>query len=302
MKKFIVPLKIKILLSIFLLLFRCGPQVENTQKTTELRIVSLSPNMTEILFALSLGDQVVGVTDFCEYPPEVQSKTRVGGYLNPNMEIMVSLKPNLIVMLNYNDELKKKLMSFSFPILQIRNDTIEDVFASIDTIGSVTGRQVAADSLKKYIQKKISTIQNLAKELPQKRVFFCIGRERNNLQDIYSVGSGTFLNQLLEIAGGENIFADISLKYPKVSQEAILTRNPDIIIETWSVKGKSETELSRHRNAWKMLPTIKAVKNSHIFLLTEDYMLVPGPRMVLILEKLFELLHPSLVAKPSGAS
>lgn len=301
MKKIIQPVTIAIWFGIFLQFIGCGKQIEDTHKTGGQRIISLSPNITEILFALNLGEQVVGVTDFCEYPPAVRAKTRVGGYLNPNMEVIVSLKPTLVVMLNYNQDLKQKLMNFAFPILLIRNDRIEDVFASIDTIGSITGRERQADSLIQHIQTTITKIQRISKELPKRRVLFCIGRKPEGLQDIYAVGSSTFLNQLLEIAGAENIFEDISLKYPKVTPEAILTRNPEIIIETWSAKGKSEAELERHRNAWKMLPSINAVKNEQIFLLTEEYMLIPGPRMGLILEKLFELLHPSSITKPSSA-
>lgn len=261
------------------------------------RIVSLAPNITEILFALHLDESIVGVTDFCNYPPPAGTKVRVGGYLNLNLEMVLALRPTLVIMLSYQQALKEKLNALQISSLMIKSDSIEDILEAIVRIGAATDRLEEAQQLSRTISQKLNWYQHHLATVPPKTVLFIIGRNPGTLEGITAVGGKSFLNQLIEYAGGENIFANISMLYPKVTQEEIVARNPMIIIEASPFTNPTPAQLEHHRQAWQQLSSLTCVQSKQIFFLEQDYTLIPGPRILQLLEQLVQILHPDIYEK-----
>lgn len=261
------------------------------------RIVSLAPNITEILFALHLDESIVGVTDFCNYPPPARTKVRVGGYLNLNLEMVLALRPTLVVMLSYQQALKEKLDVLRISSLMIKSDSIEDILEAVVRIGAATDRLEEAQQLSRTISQKLNWYQHRLTTVPPKTVLFIIGRNPGTLEGITAVGGKSFLNQLIEYAGGENIFADISMLYPKVTQEEIVARNPMIIIEASPFTNPTPAQLEQHRQAWQQLSSLTCVQSKQIFFLEQDYTLIPGPRILQLLEQLVQIIHPDIYEK-----
>lgn len=255
-----------------------------------LRILSLSPNVTEILFAIGLGDKVVGVTDFCRYPPEATEKEKIGGLLNPNLEKMFALEPNLVIMLPAHGDLSRKMEKRGIATLVVPNDTVDDVVRSIEAIGGATGRDSAAAGLVGRIR---SSIEKARARKPAKRwrTMMVVDRTRGALSDIYVAGPGTYLDEVIRIAGGENAFGDALARYPSAGLEEILHRNPEVIIELKpgdTVRREAEQEI---RAEWERLPGLVAAEEGRIFVLAGEYLLVPGPRIAMAIDSVGALLE-----------
>ncbi|MDZ7263367.1 MAG: helical backbone metal receptor [candidate division KSB1 bacterium] len=283
-----------ILFFILAILTSVASRVGAVPSTSHQRIVSLAPNITEILFALNLDESIVGVTDFCNYPPQAQTRVKVGGYLNLNLEVVLALKPTLVVMLSYQKSLKHKLDALQISSLTVKSDNIEDILDAIIQIGAATERMGEAQTLTQTITQRLNWYQRRLAETPPKTVLFIIGRNPGTLEGISAVGGKSFLNQLIEYAGGKNIFADFGMQYPKVTQEEIVARNPMIIVEALPFSNPTAVQLERHRQAWQQLSSLQCVQNRQIFLLENDYTLIPGPRILLIVEQLLKIIHPDI--------
>lgn len=256
----------------------------------ELRILSLSPNTTEILFALGLGDRVVGVSDFCRYPPEAAAKPKVGGLLNPNLERMIALEPNLVVLLPAHGDLGDKLAARGIRALIVPNDTVEDVFGSIEAIGAATGKEGAAAALVDSIR---AVMDDVCANPPDRRyeTMIVVSRAGASVEDVFVAGSGTYLDELLRRAGGRNVFGESLARYPEPSVEEILHKNPEVILEIRPEGKSDETETRLARAAWGRLPGLRAAQTGNVFALTGDYLVVPGPRMGRTLRDLAAVLH-----------
>lgn len=256
----------------------------------ELRILSLSPNTTEILFALGLGDRVVGVTDFCRYPPEAAAKPKIGGLLNPNLERMIALEPNLVVLLPAHGDLGDKLAARGIRALIVPNDTVEDVFGSIEAIGAATGKGGAAAALVDSIR---AVMDDIRANPPDRRyeTMIVVSRAGTSVEDVFVAGSGTYLDELLRRAGGTNVFGGSLARYPEPSVEEILHKNPEVILEIRPEGKGDETETRLARAAWGRLPGLRAAQTGNVFALTGDYLVVPGPRMGRTLRDLAAVLH-----------
>lgn len=261
-------------------------------QTGRMRIISLSPNITEVLFALGLDNEIVGVTEFCKYPKAALEKAKVGGYGNPDLETIVSLKPTIIIMLNFSAAVKDKLRGFNIETLVVTNETVEEVLDSITKIGQATQRDDSAERLILSIRTKVDSVRKKYENQPKPGVLLGIGRNPEDITNMYVAGPGTFLNELLEIAGGKNIVSDVEIKYPKISLEEIITRNPEIILEPVLQVNPTPEYLEKFKTSWAQLPGIEAVKNGEIHFLFGDFILIPGPRMLLTLDQIVKILHP----------
>ncbi|MBN1827133.1 MAG: ABC transporter substrate-binding protein [Candidatus Eisenbacteria bacterium] len=279
-----------ILLVPILLFFRFRETTPGGRESSDLspdslRILSLSPNLTEIVFRLGLGGRVVGVTDFCRYPPEAAEKPKVGALLNPNLERMFALEPNLVLMLPAHGGLGEKLSSRGIRSLTVRNDTVEDVLDSIERIGGATGRADRAAALVDSIRGRMEAVRSAPPSI-RRRTMIVVSRAGRRIEDVFAVGPGTFLNELLFRAGGRNVFENALARYPEVSVEEILHKNPEVIIELRPDGTDQETERSLARAAWATLPGLKAAEEGRVYVLVGDHLLVPGPRMARIVEEL----------------
>ncbi len=256
------------------------------------KIISLTPNFTEILYAIGAGDNIIGISDYSNYPPEVKSITKVGGLFNLNFEAVLSLKPDLVIMPPSLKGESDKLKGFGIMCLVLKNETVEDIIESITEMGKATGFEKQAVLLSGRIKNKLTSISARVKSFPKKKVLFLIGKSPGTLQGLTAAGKYTFINELITAAGGENIIKTGVSRYPKISKESLVELDPDIIFDASYTMGTSSEDMEREKKLWKMLPTLKAVKNNRIIYLTEDFLLIPGPRITQIAEIFLSHIHP----------
>ena len=267
-----------------------NPNLEGSKESGCQRIVSLAPSATEILFSLGLGDKVVGVTRFCNYPPEAQGKIKVGGFYDPNYEVILSLKPDLVVLLNEHEKPREYLSSLNIDLLVLDHRSLDGILDSITKIGMACERGEEARGIVEDLSRRIEVVRSKTKDLPSPRVMVSIGRSVGELKNIYIAGQDGFYNEMLNLAGGRNIYTDNRIKFPLLSKEAIVRLNPDIIIDLVAgVEGEKPAIAD-----WEKFREVNAVKNKRVYLLTEDYMVIPGPRFILIIEKLARIIHPEI--------
>ena len=258
------------------------------------RIISTSPSITEMLFELGLEDRIVAVTDFCIYPEEACLLPSIGGVLNPDIETIVSLTPDLIILQSDSAKVKKNIKSLGIPTFSIKVRTISDIFESINRLGKELNCQEAAKKLLLLLKGKINAYkQRLEGKLP-KKVLLLLGDSSDPARDLYAVGPGTFLNELLVLSGGKNILQKSKAQYPKLSKEYIIKQSPEIIIEAGPKSNLSQKEIDYRVKQWNRFPTIQAVRDKRIYFIGADYILIPGPRLIKILENFVEVIHPDL--------
>ncbi|MEK9138370.1 MAG: cobalamin-binding protein [Bacteroidota bacterium] len=256
-----------------------------TLSSTPHRIISLAPSITETLFAIGSGDQVAGVTDFCNHPPEATKKSRVGGMTNPNIEAIISLKPDLIVLSmegNVREDFNK-LLSIGVPVFVTNPRTLAGIHKSIDDLGRLTGNTATAAMLTRTMRHREDSIRSVAKQ--KTRVLLIV-----SLQPLIVVGSKTFLAEMVEMAGGENIAASAPLTYPTLSREAVVAANPAAIIVMSGVFTNT-SELVSLFPEWR---TLSAVRENRIFRIDADLVSRPGPRAIDGLVALYQIIHARL--------
>lgn len=248
------------------------------------RIVSTSPSITETLFALGLGDRVVGVSQFCRFPPEVERLPRVGTYLKPNAEVIARLAPDLTIVHSAAFELIASLNALRLRHVVVDRGTTSSVFSAIREIGAATGVPDRADALVRTLEHGLADVRDRGSRRPHRTVLLIIGRRPGMLADLVAVGRDRYLNDLIQIAGGANVLADrVTAPYPRISMETVIRLDPDVILDTVDM---GETDAERraregaNRQLWSAYPLLSAVRANHIHAATTDPLVVPGPRIV----------------------
>jgi iron complex transport system substrate-binding protein len=259
------------------------------------RIVSTAPSITEALFALGLGSQVVGVSRFCDFPPEVQKLPKVGTYIKPDPEAIARLAPDLVILQGDPTELTNRLDALHIAFVEVPHGTLNDVFTGIEIIARASGSPDLAAPLVGKIKSGLDAIQTKAKALPSPRVIVIANRRQGMLADLVAIGPDNYVNQILEIAGGINALAKPGLpQYPHISLETVLRENPDVIID---LSGSQQTEAARQAaraailSLWQQNGELSAVRKGHVYVGTSNALLVPGPRTVEAAQKLFDYIH-----------
>jgi iron complex transport system substrate-binding protein len=257
------------------------------------RIVSLSPHLTETLYALGQQNKIVAVSDFCDYPEEASSKEKIGGLLNPNLEKMIYLQPDLIVGTPAHKELAAQLQGYHIRSLLLPNDRLADIFRTIDTLGVVLNCRGRADSLQRLIRDSLNFYQHKAREelTFHPAAMLVIGREAPLLKNITAAGGNTFLSEMWTLLGGTNSFAALPAKYAQINTEAIQQKNPDCIIEfkfkaRWNVQKQKD-----NLRQWLALDNLKAARLGHVFVLNGNYTLIPGPRIYLLARDFLQIMQ-----------
>ena len=261
------------------------------------RVISTSPAITEILFALSVGNKVVGVTDFCSYPKEACILPSIGGPLNPSTETWISLKPDLIIIQEDSEIIQKNANIFKIPSLTVSVSNLKNILISIQSIADSLEVPKAGRQLTDKIKIKINNYRSQLKELQPRQVLMLLSDTNDPSRDLYAVGRGTFLNELLTIAGGENVLSDTMAKYPKISKEYIIAKSPEIIIEVGPKSRLSDQEIKVRKKTWGKYSTLRAVKDDRLYFIGADYILIPGPRLLNILDDFTRTIHPGLFAE-----
>ena len=271
--------------------------IENLPKKNCSRIVSLAPSITEILFALGLGDKVIGVSEFSNYPPAVNQIPKVGGLLNPNYEAIVAAKPDLAIFFENMPGMADKFDSLKIEALAVKHDRLDEILDSIQIIGRHCGKSQEADKIVSEIRSKINSIQSQTSGGNRPKVLISLGHDYSKdasekPQNIYIAGNDGFYSEMVKLAGGQNAYEG-KLPFPMVNIESIITMNPQIIIDIAPVEMKP-TESEIMVKQWKNFDLIDAAKNDRIYVFTEDYTAIPGPRFILTLEKIARIISPQL--------
>ncbi|MGB9681439.1 MAG: ABC transporter substrate-binding protein [bacterium] len=251
------------------------------------RIISIAPANTEILFSLGLGDKVVGVTTWCDYPKEATKKEKIGDFQAPNVEKILSLKPDLVLATGgIQMPIVEKLQQLGITVYVIDPKTIDDVITTIYKVGHITGQDKVARDLGFNLKFRVSTVVSRVKKAQQKpKVFFELWHE-----PLMSVGPGSFVDDLIKKAGGINIAGNAKTPYPIFSLEELIKEDPDVIIGAASSMGAGPLNVAT-RPGWSSL---KAVKEGRIFTIDDNIIFRPGPRLVDALEIIAKYLHPEL--------
>lgn len=255
------------------------------------RIISLAPSVTEMLFAIGAGAQVVGVTQFCDFPSEAAQKPKVG-YANPNLESLIALQPDLIVAPQQflKPDLLDKLEQLKIPVFILADKSVEDIFSHIQTLGRMLDRTTEAVALGMDLRQEIARIKARTQGQPPVRVLYVL-----NSQPLITVGPGSFIDQLIGLVGGVNIAAKSATPYPRLSMETVLQEDPEVLVFP---VGKAEGISDSEQQAWRQWTSLTAVKQGRLRQIPADLLNRPGPRIGKGLELLADILHPSSASVP----
>ena len=250
------------------------------------RIVSLAPSITETLFALGLDDEIVGVTGYCDYPTAALERPKVGGFVSPSIEKILSLGPDLVMATSDGNrrEVVDRLTELGIAVFVTYPKNLDEIFLTIETIGWITGRKKEATRILRDMKRRRGEIIRLTKDLEKPKVFFQVGHKL-----LMTVGRDTFANDLIRTAGGLSISRHEPTRYPVYSIEGLLIKQPDIIIITSMDFKKDCKGLVRTWARWDSIP---AVENGKVFVIDSELVDRPSPRIIEGLEELAEIIHP----------
>lgn len=248
------------------------------------RIVSLAPSHTEILFAIGLGERVVGVSNFCDYPEEAKNKEKVGDSFNVNVEKIIELSPDLVIQYGQGkEEVNKRLEEAGIKVLSYEPESIEDVINLIDELGKITNSQRAAKMTIVDMMTKRDFILSRVAGKERVKVFYEVWD-----QPLMAAGPGSFIDELINLAGGENIAKDAQGKYPQFDLEQLIERNPDVYLTAKDREDKTVDSI-KARDGYE---NINAIKNDRVYILDPNIISRPGPRIVDGLELIARKIHP----------
>ncbi len=249
------------------------------------RIISAVPNVTEMLFAFGLGDRVIAVGDYDQFPPEVAAKQRIGGLLNPNIEKIIELKPDLVITYGTQDVLRDRLQSVGIRMYPFVHGNVEHTLQFMLDLGHTLGADPRAEQVVREIRRTFDDVR--AKAPPMRpKVLLVHNRGAGILGSFYSVGSEAFQHDLMEIAGGQNLFRDVDRETLQPTLEEVISRRPDIIIETLS-SIRDDREIAQRKRDWGTL----GLASGRVYIEGENYLLVPGPRLNLAARRFSEIIR-----------
>lgn len=261
-------------------------------QTTPKRIVSLVPSMTEVLYAIGAGADVVGVSSYDRFPPEVMSKPRVGALIDPDFERILSLKPDLVIVYATQNDLIDRLKRASIPMFVSKHAGLADVTASIRDLGARLGRSERAGQVAGSVERDLDEIRTRVAGRPRPKTAVIFGREPGALRAIYASAGVGFMHDMLLAAGGDDVFGDVKRENLQVTLEVLLARAPEVIIEVHPAEGWTPERLLKEQNVWNSLSSLPAVKSKRVHLLADDRLWAPGPRVAEGVRRLAEVLHP----------
>jgi iron complex transport system substrate-binding protein len=260
------------LLAAALLLAGCGERTAQ-KPHTGLRVVAMAPSTAEILYALGLSNEVVGVSRFCSYPSDVTNKPSVGGLYDPNWEMIVALQPDVVIGLETQKEIETQLKALGIGFTGVSHEHIDEILQSILTIGKACGSETAAQTLFQSLEATASRFTVSPKER-RPRVLVCVGHDES-LSRMYVAAKGTFYDELIERAGGVNACQNAG-GYPEISPEGLASMNPDAVIDILPNPGKFSS------SDWRPYRAV---------VMTNDYAWIPGPRFVFLLEDFSKAIY-----------
>lgn len=260
----------------------------HAQQTPQ-RILSLAPNITEMIYRIGAGDKLVGRTDFCLYPPQASEKQSIGGLLNPDYETMISLQPDIIFLLPAPD-MESRLQALGLATRALPNETIEEILSGLQTMGQILGYQDRAQQVISGIRDTLDFITRETTTRDSLPTLLLVGREPGSIRGLYSAGKATYLTEILNLCGGKNVLSDVPLRYFDVSREDLLIRDPQVIFDFRIGSGEKPVDVAKELQAWESEVGLQAVRRKNVFVLTDRAFLIPGPRIAGIALQLHQYL------------
>ena len=253
-----------------------------------MRIVTLAPSLTEIVYYLGLGDRVVGVTNHCNYPPEAALKPKVGSYINLNVERIISLAPDLVIgTVDGNEKIVVELLDQAgIPVYVVNPRDVREAVETINLLGKVCALGEKGESLARALSARVNHVVEKTAALRKPLVFLQI-----DLHPIMSVNRRTIHHDLIRLAGGKNMTAEEPITYPRISLEEVIQRKPDIILISSMERGG---RFEKAKEDWLKWTSIPAVRNGNVHLIDSDLIDRPSPRVVEGLETMARLIHPEI--------
>lgn len=272
----------------------CGREAQQQKKNVEprpQRIVSLSPSVTEILYGVGAWPQVIAVSQFCSYPEDVKNKPRVNGWDKTNLEQVMALKPDFVIGVDAQEPfLRDKLNGLGVRSLFLKSQTLADIFASIEEIGRATGHEQEATDLSAKTQREIDAVRKAVADRPHPRVLCVVDRVPGTIRDLYTATRGSYLDELIRIAGGESIAPVAEHGYGKINKEAVLTLNPEVIIDM--VQGSKGNFGEDPVAVWNELGEVRAVRDKRIYSMTDPSVIHPSQFIGHTAQVFARALHP----------
>jgi iron complex transport system substrate-binding protein len=279
------------LLVVGLIVLYCG-NIFAAETLSPQRVVSLAPSVTETLFALGFGDRLVGVTTYCDYPIEAQKLPKIGGFMSPSLEVIVAKKPDVVIGVNTaTDPAKAREMErLGLRVTVISVTSLSGILTGIKTIAGLMGSPQTGEKLVGKIDANIQDIKKRVAAAPRRRVLLAVG-----IRPLVVVGGRNFIDELITLAGGENIAGGATQPWLNLPEEYVVAKAPQVIIEAGM---GSERQQSGKR--WSDLKSVPAVTNDRVYFYPSDKILRPGPRVGDALAELARLIHPECFVKPSN--
>jgi len=262
------------------------------------RIISLVPSTTEMLFVMGAGSRVAGVSNYDHFPPDVERLPKVGGLLDPNVERLLSLKPDLVIVYDTQTDLKRQLERARVPMFGYVHRGLPDITQTMRALGERIGMKAAADAAASRIEQQLAAIRARVAGRPRPKTLLIFGREAGTLRHIDASGGYGFLHDILELAGGADVLGDLNKQVVDMSTEMILSRAPEVILELHYGDSLKPDRFDAERRVWNALPSVPAVRNNRVFLLGGDEFVVPGPRIVMAADRFARTLHPEAWRQP----
>jgi iron complex transport system substrate-binding protein len=256
------------------------------------RIISLVPALTEMLYAMGAGPQVVAVSSYDEYPPEVKALPRVGALLDPDTERIIALKPDLVITYGSQVDLQAQMKRALIPTFDVRHGGLSQVLAEMKALGARTGHAVDADRVVAAIDARLAAVRARVAGRRRPKTLLVFSREPKTLRNMYVSGGRGFLHDMLQIAGGDNVFSDLDQESAQVSTETVLARAPEVILELRPEDIAEGRDLAQELAAWSRLAAVPAVRGHHVLFITGRAVTVPGPRIAEGVERMAKALHP----------
>jgi len=276
-----------------------GPQTSAPQQSPSTsgparRVVSLVPNVTEMLFAVGAGSQVVGVSSYDDFPPETKTLPRVGALLDPDTERIFSLRPDLVIVYGSQSELEAQFTRAGIRVYPYRHGGIDNILQAVRDVARLTGHGADGDRVVRDVRMQLDAVRMRVRGQRRPRTMLVIGRDAGTLRGVYVSGGVGFLHELLEVAGGDDVFGDIKREAAQPSNETMIVRAADVIIELHPGEQPAADALQKERATWNLLASVPAVRTGRVHLLYGGYLLAAGPRIGRATETLARVLHPDV--------
>ena len=262
------------------------------------RIISLVPATTEMLFVMGAGGRIAGVSNYDRFPPDVARLPKVGGLLDPDVERLLSLKPDLVIVYDTQTDLKRQLERARIPMFGYVHRGLPDITETMRNLGARIGMKAAADAAAERIEQQLAAIRARVAGRPRPKTLLIFGREPGALRQVDASAGYGFLHDLLELAGGFDVLGDLQKQSVEMSTEMIITRAPEVILELHYGDSLKPERFNAERRVWNALPSVPAVRNNRVFLLGGDEFVVPGPRIVIAADRFARTLHPEAWRQP----